>query len=183
MRSLFGPLPLRAVLTVILGCVALGLFFGEFAGSAYRLLCYVLWEPLDGPRNFTIPDLRSTGGILGASGGLAVSLVWCRRMGRARGQSTPAPSVFRGAMLGAALGVLCTLWLHAGLIAAVAMDPDRPYKRLVDMFPLPLGIGLACGAIGGAILGGIGSRLCRRSEECAPAEGATLPSAPESSHA
>jgi hypothetical protein len=162
MRFLFGSLPRRAILTVTAGCVAIGWFFGLNAGGGYQLLHYVLFEPLDGPRGFALPHLGSLGGVLGAAGGLAVSLIWCRRMSRLckRGGTTRiAP---RGGMLGAGLGVLCTSWLHAGLIVAMALDSDRPYKPLLN--PMIICIGLACGVISGAILGSLGSFLCRHGE-------------------
>lgn len=91
----------------------------------------------------------------GAVTGVIAAVVWCAVAFRSVRKGHARAAEF-GALLGAAVGVLSTILLHAGLIGVLLyFDEFELWMFLVPAIGLPFGVvgGLILGALSGAMLG------------------------------
>ena len=145
------------VFLIVVGGGALGWGLGLLAGAAYRLS----FEILQGVKMMPVatgPDLARLGSMLGLMSGLLAAAFYSWRLLAARRAGKSAELAGRGAVWGVTAGVMASLLVHGGLVAAVASSPSLP--RITLLNPLAaMGIigsillGALMGALGGQALG------------------------------
>lgn len=159
--------PWPAIVPVaVVVCVGIGWFFGTTAGAFYVNDFY----PHRAIGAAHPPRLVHLGRILGMTSGFLVAVCWSCAMLWIMRQAVIKRPIAKASFMGLIAGLVSTAVLHAGLVLRIMNDPGRPARNLLDV--APLGIGICCGIVAGAMLGALGGVLCAGVRRLLPSDGA-----------